>query len=660
MPNAVLRLDGGLSCKGSPNNLVNIISSDIENPGAGIVINDVANDKTIDIQYTRFLHIKKPLSFEFRWGRRNVNFMHNVVKYSHFEGAAIQVKEIDNLLVNERILFNFKRNTFSNNTASILLSDITSDLLTIDLEDNVITQNSYTGKKRNGVFTSPLFFTYNKYQRNETPILQGNSIFSNYYSLHLPDTVYLGKTNISVVGSAEKLDLSKNYFGAPDDKEIQESFDFVSANYSAPYLYFDDLLKSPPSTINGHFYEVTVDGNPLQETYSLKSKLYNLKSIEFLFNRSVAPGKDYRMLYHFLDGDSIATVEIKHSQKWSDNNTRLNLNVLDRFNGVSNVGFIEISGLYDGDGMDVPTLYIGKESIRSPKIRTYIPRLVKNKENETIAGENVPDVVNPTEEIEFETLVNDSLVNRKKKYWDWGVFIGNSVYFGDVNRTTVSVNPRNMRPNGGLRLGYQPFEKLRLELRNNYMVIAGSDRGPNPEQNQRGTNFERNLSFRTTIIDASFMIEYNIIPFKKITTFVPFVFSGANAFYFKPMGQVEGDDQWYDLRSIGTEGQTINGAQNQYDKVMMGIPYGIGIKRHLTQNTIISVSYTYNKIFTDYLDDISVGRYPDPEALKAANPDLGNVAVALSNPSNLTGQRSASAKYDGYGFWGIGFNFKFK
>lgn len=47
-----------------------------------------------------------------------------------------------------------------------------------------------------------------------------------------------------------------------------------------------------------------------------------------------------------------------------------------------------------------------------------------------------------------------------------------------------------MRPYGGLRLGYQPFEKLRLELRNNNAVIAGSDRGPNPEQNQRGTNFE--------------------------------------------------------------------------------------------------------------------------------------------------------------------------
>ena len=145
-PNAVLRIDGGLQCKGSPNNLVNVVSINKDNPGTGIVINGVANQKSVDIQYTRFLHIKKPVSFEFRWGRKSVNFMHNVVKYSHFEGAAIQVKEIDNLLIDEKINFNLKRNTFSNNTSSILISNITSDLLTINLEDNVITQTAIQGK----------------------------------------------------------------------------------------------------------------------------------------------------------------------------------------------------------------------------------------------------------------------------------------------------------------------------------------------------------------------------------------------------------------------------------------------------------------------------------------------------------------------------------
>ena len=73
---------------------------------------------------------------------------------------------------------------------------------------------------------------------------------------------------------------------------------------------------------------------------------------------------------------------------------------------------------------------------------------------------------------------------------------------------------------------------------------------------------------------------------------------------------------------------------------------------------MVSLSYTYNKIFTDYLDDISVGTYPDSQVLENANPDLGDIAVQLSNPGNQSGQRSYSSKNDGYGFWGLGFTFK--
>jgi len=51
---------------------------------------------------------------------------------------------------------------------------------------------------------------------------------------------------------------------------------------------------------------------------------------------------------------------------------------------------------------------------------------------------------------------------------------------------------------------------------------------------------------------------------------------------------------------------------------MFGIPFGASIKRHITQKTIVSLSYTYNKIFTDYLDDVSTDLYPDGDALAQA------------------------------------------
>jgi len=39
--------------------------------------------------------------------------------------------------------------------------------------------------------------------------------------------------------------------------------------------------------------------------------------------------------------------------------------------------------------------------------------------------------------------------------------------------------------------------------------------------------------------------------------------------------------------------------------------------------------------------------------LGAANPELGEVAVELSNPSRLTGQRSTSADRDGFAYFGF-------
>ena len=249
--------------------------------------------------------------------------------------------------------------------------------------------------------------------------------------------------------------------------------------------------------------------------------------------------------------------------------------------------------------------------------------------------------------------------HRKKKYWDAGLFVGNAVYFGDLNTSTVSANPRNMRPSTVLRFGYQIAEKFRIGLMGNYMLIAGSDQAINPRNpNVRGTNFDRGLSFRTTIFDGGLTVDYNLIRFAKRKTFVPYLTGGVNYYYFKPMGQVDGEGEWYDLRSIGTEGQTLNGAQNQYAKSLWGFPCGVGIKRHLNERAILQLSYTYNQIFTDYLDDVSTGTYPDAEALKAANPGLGETAVQLSNPSGLTGQRSYSDKHDGYGYWGFTFSYK--
>ena len=674
--NATVRIDGGLNIQGAPNKLVNITSKDKNAPGNGFVINGVSTNQNVSIDYCRFDLIKKPITFEFRWSRNNVKLTNNVIKRSLYEGAAIEVKEIDNLLTPSKIYFKFTGNTFSNSTSSLLLSNITSDLLTIDFDNNVITRNEYIGRSRNGIFTSPLYMTYNNYQNNDVPNLENNSVFDNFYSLFYDDTFNIGRTNISVIGNADKLDLSGNYFGDPEEREIEESFDFISANYQAPFLFFEDIKTRPSNELNGHFYNVLINGEEYDEHFIFSKYKGEIKNVEMRFNRPVADGKNFGLLYTYLDNDTVKSVPVKANLKWSEGNQYLKLSINEKLKKYGSEGFLEIDGLYDGDGMDVPILTIGKKALLDSDLRTFVPSTIvppkdalSNNDVETNRDDTLV-VFDPTDKtyMEFKSL-NDSFIHVKDKYWDYGAFIGNSVYFGDVNRTTVSINPRNMRPNAGLRLGYQATEKFRFSLRSNYMLISGSDQPlSDRNKNVRGTNFERNLSFRTTIVDAALMAEYNITRFKLKSTIVPSIFAGASAYYFEPKAQVNNEGQWYKLRNVGTGGQTIEGSTNHhiapdgskvaYKYVMYGIPVGASIKRHLSQKTILTLSYTYNKIFTDYLDDISTDAYPEGEALKNANPDLGPIAVTLSNPGDQPRQRSYSADNDGYGYWGLTFTFK--
>ncbi|MEJ6661720.1 MAG: hypothetical protein ACKVLH_02070 [Bacteroidia bacterium] len=153
------------------------------------------------------------------------------------------------------------------------------------------------------------------------------------------------------------------------------------------------------------------------------------------------------------------------------------------------------------------------------------------------------------------------------------------------------------------------------------------------------------------------------------STYVPSIHAGTSVYYFNPQAKIEGDNEWYNLREIGTGGQTLDAGKYvlardgetrlAYKKIMYGIPFGASIKRHNTQKTIVSLSYTYNKIFTDYLDDVGTDLYPDGDSLAQANPQLaGKVAPTLSNPGNQVGKRSYSDTNDGYGYWGQIFTFK--
>lgn len=85
-----------------------------------------------------------------------------------------------------------------------------------------------------------------------------------------------------MVGSASQLDVSNNYFGNPKNKEIEKTFNFVSANFRAPTLFYNNVDNKPSAKINGHFYKVLLDGEELSELlYFEKLKTEYLQLILF-------------------------------------------------------------------------------------------------------------------------------------------------------------------------------------------------------------------------------------------------------------------------------------------------------------------------------------------------------------------------------------------
>ncbi|MDX1652739.1 MAG: hypothetical protein R3277_09615 [Brumimicrobium sp.] len=154
----------------------------------------------------------------------------------------------------------------------------------------------------------------------------------------------------------------------------------------------------------------------------------------------------------------------------------------------------------------------------------------------------------------------------------------------------------------------------------------------------------RNLSFRSPILELSQRLECILLAKEKVgaryrikglkgmrpKADVLYIFSGISGFYFNPQTQIDGS--WTDLRPLRTEGQGLPGGVDEYGKFNLAIPFGVGFKLGIGNFWRIGMEFSYNKSFTDYLDDVSTNYYDPsilatevgPEAVYAANPAIEN------------------------------------
>src|SRR5438034_1143268 len=144
---------------------------------------------------------------------------------------------------------------------------------------------------------------------------------------------------------------------------------------------------------------------------------------------------------------------------------------------------------------------------------------------------------------------------------EFGVLIGAAQYQGDLSYKQITIDAT--RPGFGVLARY--YFNPRIDVRGslNYGWISGDDKNyPDVENNERKY---RNLSFRSHILELSGVAELNILPFISNShryRFAPYVFGGLAVFHFNPKAYYNG--QWVELQPLGTEGQTLNGADKRY------------------------------------------------------------------------------------------------
>lgn len=239
----------------------------------------------------------------------------------------------------------------------------------------------------------------------------------------------------------------------------------------------------------------------------------------------------------------------------------------------------------------------------------------------------------------------------KGKPIEFGITLGASNYMGEL---ALPVALQETKPMGGLicRFNFSDF----ITLRGN--ALFGTISGADANYDNIAERKQRNLSFRSNIVEFSGTIEWNILGFgetQRERPSSPYLFAGIGVFKFNPMakflynpnpnlavdpsGQTpihdpvlkQFDGQWIELQPLGTEGQetTKFNDRKRYSLTQVTIPFGLGYKKQFDDFWAWGVEFGMRKTFTDYLDDISRD-YVDEQIVGGNN---GYLAAALKDRS---------------------------
>lgn len=200
-----------------------------------------------------------------------------------------------------------------------------------------------------------------------------------------------------------------------------------------------------------------------------------------------------------------------------------------------------------------------------------------------------------------------------------GGLIGPTYYWGDiVNNIELS----NVKLGGSFFVRYHYTPRVAFRANLSYARVTGADSVTGATVWQ--TN--RNLSFWTHIVEASGVVEYNILrdenTGRKINNRgIPYVYGGLAVFYFNPKATnpISG-------KEVALQPLQLNGVS--YSRVALSIPIGLGYRYYLNRNWQVGFEFGLRYSLSSYIDDVG-GKsiYPKLESLN------GDDARVLWSPS---------------------------
>lgn len=237
-----------------------------------------------------------------------------------------------------------------------------------------------------------------------------------------------------------------------------------------------------------------------------------------------------------------------------------------------------------------------------------------------------------------------------QKGWEAEVMPGMSFYSGDLTQTAIPIN--TIQPSLSANLKYNTGNFINYRFGLAWAKVSGNDKY-NSQWDLKG----RNLSFKSTIWEATATIEFNLAD-PDIYYSYPYLFGGVGLFHFNPYARDDNNKKVY-LRPLSTEGEGLAQypSKKEYSLNTVCLPFGGGWKWKVQDKYIISVELGVRYTFTDYLDDVS-GRYIDRETLLGAKgQEAVDLAFRATFPITAGDIRGNPKVKDMYAFAGVKFGF---